>query len=210
MKKVFLILCAVIALGSCKKNEVAGDNGCISQRQKKSFGLNPADSLAALQLLNNNHMPTNDIQMERIELRDTINGAHIYQYIAAIQLIKGLPVLSDDFGYNFRDGIYQQTSGKKYTSVSLDTHPTLSLRLLRSLYMAETKKNNNATYSANFKDSCLVARFGYYNLNAGTGNETPNIIKAWAVTPKNADYPVGIFRDDNGNTIIYNTGIVSF
>ncbi|HJP63224.1 MAG TPA: hypothetical protein VJ844_07255 [Mucilaginibacter sp.] len=210
MKKVFLIMVALVAFVSCKKNEVAGDNGCISQRQNKSFGLNTADSLAALQLLTNNHMPTNDIQMERIELRDTINGTHIYQYIAAIQLIKGLPVLSDDFGYNFRDGIYQQTSGKKYTSVSLNTHPTLSLRLLRSLYMAEVKKNNNATYSANFKDSCLVARFGYYNLNAGTGNETPDIIKAWAVTPKNADYPVAIFRDDNGNTIIYNTGIVTF
>lgn len=214
MKNLFLILFALAVLASCKKNDITGDNGCISQRQTQSFRLDPADSLAALQLLQNNHIATNDIEMEYINLRDTItnaeNGTHVYQYIAAIQLIKGLPVLSDDFGYHFLDGVYQHTSGKKYASVPLDTHSTLSLPLLRGLYMAELKKNTSAEVYNGFRDSCLVARFGYYNLNAGTGNETPAIVKAWAVRPKNTEYPLVIFRDDNRQKIIYFSGIVLY
>lgn len=214
MKNVFLILITVAVLASCKKNDITGDNGCISQRQKQSFGLNPADSLAALQLLQNNHMATNDIEMEYINLRDTItnpeDGTHVYQYIAAIQLIKGLPVLSDDFGYHFLNGVYQHTSGKRYDSVPLDTHSTLSLPLLRSLYMTELKKNTTAEAYNGFRDSCLVARFGYYNLNAGTGNETQEMVKAWAVRPKNTEYPVAIFRDDDRQKIVYFSGVVLY
>lgn len=76
--------------------------------------------------------------------------------------------------------------------------------------MAELKKNTSAEVYNGFRDSCLVARFGYYNLNAGTGNETPAIVKAWAVRPKNTEYPLVIFRDDNRQKIIYFSGIVLY
>ena len=65
--------------------------------------------------------------------------------------------------------------------------------------------------AAAFKDSCLTAQFGYYDLNvddtALVNDHTPNFIKAWSVKPAHSAYPQILFRDDNGAMILYNPGI---
>jgi hypothetical protein len=139
----------------------------------------------------------------------TTNGSiTIHQSLSAIQYINGLPIISYDFGYLFKNNILQETTGKIYSSINLDTRSTQTLPRLRELYIAEVGKNAIANNATKLEDSCLVAQFGYYDLNATINNSTPNFVKAWGVTPKHAPYPQVFFRDDNGKTILYNGGFI--
>jgi hypothetical protein len=71
---------------------------------------------------------------------------------------------------------------------------------------AGDKQGLNSTY----RDSCVTAQFGYYDLNAGTGNESTKLTKAWRVGLKNNVYPIAIFRYDNGQLIAFDSGIRTF
>lgn len=210
--KLYIALSALLIFASCQKNGVPIDNGCISLIKRQNFRITATDSAAAVKLLKQNNIPynDNDLQFEYIR-SDTviINGStNIFQNIFAIQYLNGLPVLSYDFGYAFKDGAFQQITGKRYNGVNLDTHSTQILPRLRKLYITEVNKNSNNAVS--FKDSCLVATFGYYDLNATNNNSTSAFVKAWRVMPKNSPYPQAFFRDDNGQTITYYGGVVLF
>jgi hypothetical protein len=207
MKKIYWVLFSSLAFASCQKNDLPIDNGCISQIKRQNFQIISADSVAAVNLLKQNNLPFNDLQFEyiRVDTAKNNGSTDIFQNIFGIQFINGLPILSYDFGYAFKDGVFQEITGKKYNGVNLDTHSTQTLPRLRELYLTEVNKNthNLSTY----KDSCVVAEFGYYDLNATTNNSTPNFVKAWSVTPKHARYPQVFFRNDNGGTIVYYGGL---
>jgi len=217
MKKIYLITIAILALTSCKKGEqLPGDNGCISQIERQNFGVTASDSIAAVQLLKQNNLPTNDLVLEYVH-NDTITytvPSYINQYVFGIQYINGLAILSYDFGYTFKNGVFKEVTGARYSVVNLDTHPTQHLPQLRALYISEISKNRGSDIAAAFKDSCVLAQFGYYDLNVDfnvpVNDHTPNFVKAWSVKPKHAPYPQVIFRDDNGKTIVYNGGPVLF
>jgi hypothetical protein len=212
MKKIYHALFALLVFVSCKKSDLPVDNGCISQVRRQNFGLTGTDSLFAVKLLKQNNIPYNDVQFEYVN-SDTVTISvvtNIYQHISAIQYLKGLPVLSYDFGYSFKNGVFQEITGTKYNSVNLDTRAALSLPRLRELYMTEINKNSSAAIAAGFKDSCLVAEFGFYDLNGGPNPHTPSFVKAWRVMPKHASYPLGFFRDDSSQTIAYYTGLIEF
>jgi hypothetical protein len=204
-------------LTSCKKGEqLPGDNGCISQIERQNFGVTASDSIAAVQLLKQNNLPTNDLVLEYVH-NDTITytvPSYINQYVFGIQYINGLAILSYDFGYTFKNGVFKEVTGARYSVVNLDTHPTQHLPQLRALYISEISKNRGSDIAAAFKDSCVLAQFGYYDLNVDfnvpVNDHTPNFVKAWSVKPKHAPYPQVIFRDDNGKTIVYNGGPVLF
>jgi hypothetical protein len=212
MKKIYYALFALLVFVSCKKNDLPVNNGCISQVRRQNFGLTSTDSLFAVKLLKQNNMPYNDVQFEYVHSDTvTISGVtNVYQHISAIQYLKGLPVLSYDFGYSFKNGVFQEITGTKYNSVNLDTRATLSLPRLRELYMTEINKNSSVAIAAGFKDSCLVAEFGFYDLNGGPNPHMPNFVKAWSIRPKHAVYPLGFFRDDNGQKIAYYRGLIEF
>lgn len=206
MKKIYCVLFALLVFASCQKNDVQVDNGCISRAKRQNFKITAADSVAVVNLLIQNNLPYNDLQFEYVRF-DTVknNGSiNVNQYIFGIQYINGLPILSYDFGYSLKDGVFQEITGKRYNGINLDTHSTQTLPRLRELYLAEVNKNTNN--SSTYKDSCVVAEFGYYDLNATTNNSTPNFVKAWSVTPKHAFFPQVFFRDDNGKTIVYYGG----
>jgi hypothetical protein len=207
MKKAYyFVLLIVIAFNSCKKNDLSGDNGCIS-RIKKHY-VSASDSLAAIQLLKQNNLPYTNLTFEYVLLNDTVNDPVTpYQHVVAHQNFNGLPILSSEFGYHFQGGVYKSTTGTIYGPINLNNHSSLSLPVLRKLYLDEVKKNS--ANIATFKDSCLVAEFGYYNLNE-TINTTPNFVKAWRVTPSKNNFPLVYFRDDNGKTISFFSGIVLY
>lgn len=214
MNKIYLIAIVILVLTSCKKGEqLPIDNGCISQVGKKHFNVSSADSLTAVKLLQQNNLPYSNLSFERVILDDTIKntlGSYIYQHIFVMQNFNGLSLLSNDIGYHFRDGVLFSSSGTVYSSINLDNRPSLSLPRLRKLYLTEVGQDGYFKLSANFKDSCLVAELGYYDLNAGISNSSPHFVKVWSVTPKGLSYPLGIFRDDNAQTISYFDGIETF
>jgi len=205
MKKIYLIIVLAVAFVSCKKSgQLPGDNGCITQIKRENFNINPPDSLTAVHLFQQNKLSYSNLSFVRIILNDTV-GEHVYQHIFATQVFNGFEVMSGDAGYHFLDGVYQSTLGKVYSSVNLDNRPHLSLVQLRALYMSETidKQGISVTY----RDSCLTAQFGYYDLNAGTGNESTNMVKAWRIEIKGNIYPTAVLRDDNGGLIAFDNGI---
>ena len=208
MKKIYFAIVLSLIFYSCTKTgTLPNDNGCITQIKRANYNIKSADSLAAIHLFQQNNMNYSNLSFERIILNDTIGG-HIYQHIFATQNFNGLQIMSGNAGYHFLDGVYQSTSGKIYSSVSLDSHAHLSLSQLTSLYMSESidKEGLNPSY----RDSCLTAQFGYYDLNAGTGNEATNMVKAWRIELKNNTYPIAIFNDNNGQLIAYDSGIRTF
>jgi hypothetical protein len=209
MKKIYVVLFALLVFVACKKNELPGDNGCISRITRHY--VTGADSSAAAKLFQQNNIAYNNLSFQTIILNDTarnVGGTDIYQHIFSIQHINGLPVLSDVIEYTFKNGVYFSLTGTSYNSINLSSHPFLSLPQLRKLYLNERAKNGYTADS--FRDTCLVAEFGYYNLNAGTNNPATNFVKAWTVMPKNSYYPFATIRDDNAQTINYSSGIVFF
>jgi hypothetical protein len=214
MKKLYCALFAFSIFSACKKSDLTADSGCISQVKRQIFRVTASDSLAAVQLLKENNLPTTDLELEYV-YNDTITytvPSYINQYVFGVQYINGLAILSYDFGYTFKNGVFKEVTGARYSAVNLDTRSTQHLPQLRELYITEISKNRGSNIAAAFKDSCMVAQFGYYDLNVDfnvpTNDHTPNFVKAWSVKPKHTTYPQVVFRDDNGKTIIYNGGPV--
>lgn len=207
MKNICYLLFLVLLCAACKKKNITpADSGCITQIQRRSFYLKPADSIKAYNLLTRNHLPTDNLEIEYLIDSVRVNGVlNTNQSIYAVQYLNGLPILSSDFGYLFKGGVYQQTDGLLYNNLMVDTHVKLSLQQVRSLFLEEVTKNGGATAAANLAGGCLEAQFGYYNLNAlsATAYMVPNFVMVWCVTPKNQQYPEVFIRDDNGGVVAY-------
>jgi hypothetical protein len=210
MRKSHYALLALLLFAACRKYDLPVDNGCISRIARQNFMVKSNDSAVAVNLLKQNNIPYSDLQFEYINFDTVKNNSvtNIFQNVFAIQFINNLPVLSFDMGYTFKNGVFQQFSGKRYSGINLDTRSQQLLPRLRELYIAAVGKNTSSDNAAKLKDSCLVAEFGYYDLNGNVDNSTPNFVKAWSVSPKSAPYPQVFFRDDNGNMILYNGGFV--
>lgn len=208
MKRIYLIAVSVLLFTACKKsNQPPRDSGCISQIKRQNFNIKSADSVSAIQWLKQNNIPYNDLQLEYISSYEVSTGdtPGTYQSVFVIQQVNGLPILSGDIGYQFKNSILKTTSGVKYGAINLNIVSSLQLMQLRTAYLAEVTKHNS-TLASGFKDSCLVAQFGYYDLNANT-TQPPNFVKAWLVAPQKSFYPKAIFQDGSGKIINYNSGI---
>ncbi|HZX60026.1 MAG TPA: hypothetical protein VFE54_14925 [Mucilaginibacter sp.] len=209
MKNVFLILFVAVLLAACKKSDLPGDNGCISQVKRINFDIKSSDSVTAIALLEQNGIAHSDLQLSFVALDTVKTGPNtgIYQNVFTDQFINGLPVLSGHIWYQFKNNVLESTTGQRYNSSSLSGGSSLSLSQLRELFLKATAKNNAAV---SFKDSCLVAQFGYYDLNAVSGG-APHLVKAWSVTLRNYNaYPRAFFQDDSGATILYDDGPVLY
>ena len=209
MKNLYYLSFIFIAFAACKKSDLPGDNGCISQVKRINFGIKSADSVTAIALLKQNAIAYSNLQLSFVALDTVTEGPNtgIYQNVFAVQSLNGLPVLSEHIWYQFKNNTLQSTTGQRYNSGGASGGSTLSLPKLRELFLNAAAKNN---FAVSFKDSCLVAQFGYYDLNALSGG-APNLVKAWSVTPRDYNaYPQVFFRDDNGATILYGGGPVLF
>ncbi len=210
MKKIYLIIFVALAFASCKKNDqqLPGDSGCITRIKHQNFGIKSTDSVTAIQLLKQNHIPYNDVQIEYFSSYVVPTGevnAGTYESVFVIQQINGLPVLSGEIWYQFTNNVLQTTTGTRYNEINLSNSSSLQLAQLRAAYLAEVTKHNSTT-ATQLKDSCLVAQFGYYDLNVNV-NSTPNFVKAWLVKPQHSLYPQVTLQDGSGKTINYNGGI---
>ena len=214
MKKIYgILILGLLAFAACRKNDnIPADSGCINRIHRVDYHVSAADSLAAISTLQQNKITYGDLDLEYVSTY-TVGDTAFFQSIFLIQEVNGLPVLSGDLWYQFKKGVLQTVTGTRYKDISLDTHPTRTLPQLRAAYLAAVDKykyGSNIISDAPFsvKDSCVVAEFGYYDLNATTNGAPPNIVKAWSVSPTPGSYPQVFFRDDNGKLILYNGGPV--
>ncbi len=206
-----LVLFALLIFSACQKGaELPADNGCISQISQQNYSIKSADSVSSIQLMKQNGIPCDDIQLEYVASYSVPEGdnAGNYQSVFVIQLINRLPILSSTIWYQFKNGTLISTTGTRYTAVRLDTHPAFRPADLRAIFLSEVQKHN-APMASSFRDSCLVAQFGYYDLNALSGG-SPNIVKAWVITTSHRQVPQVTVEDGSGTLINYNAGFILF
>lgn len=204
MKNVFIFLFLAVGLASCKKNNNEG--GCISL--KTGINAVSASDQAAIQtLLNNNHLTANNqvfVFYTVIEPPTAGPAGITYQTAESIQVRNNLPIFMSTLTYQFTNGVFKELDGKQFGKVNLDTRPSLNLSILRQLYLSEINKQG---IDQSFKDSCLVAQFGYFNTHFNTMDTTTNIVKAWDVHPAHSQYPTCYINDVTGGTLYYDDGI---
>jgi hypothetical protein len=127
------------------------------------------------------------------------------------QYANGLRIFTGDMSYVFLENKFDATGGELTSGTSLDTKPHLSLDELRTLFLNSAEMFDGA--GNKFKDTCLSAEFGYYDLNAGISYMPEKLVKAWRVVIKNSEpnsqYPQACYQD-NGTQIYYDNGIRTF
>jgi hypothetical protein len=216
MKKLNLILVALLALAACKKdNTGTPSNGTITPATKiigqsvADINFSAQDSLTSLNLMKENNLSTEGFVFYSYESYNAIdqnNQAGFYQLATAVQVRNGLPVFFYDITFGFDNGKLVGTYPAPQFiagAIALDNKPNLTLQALRDTFI----KTDNAreAYNISIGDSTLVSQLGYYNLNINKMpvGGTPDYIKAWYVHPQHSPWPQGYFRDDTGAPISF-------
>jgi hypothetical protein len=213
MKKAFyylFIAVAILSVTGCKKTSLDTDNGCIT-RVTRDFSINAIDSAADVQLLQQNNIPTSNLVFISPKDNSVITnstGTNIFTVFIALQKANGLLIFNSGVAFHFKNNLYSSTLGQTYNPVlNLGTTPKLSLPQVRKLFI-NAAANNNIYGHVNYTDSCLVAQFGYYDIDLG-GGTGPNIVPAWMVTTSSR-FPIVYIRDDNKTLIAFYFGEPSF
>ena len=217
MKKLQVVfLLTILAITSCSKSKkhILGDDfGCINREVPswRDSKLSAANNAVANDLFQTNGLSSANLWLTRLQY-DTVvlNGAtNYYVYIQAQEFVNGIPVFTSFPGYNFKNGAQELPDMNHLVgSTTLNNYPDLRMSQVRKLYMDQLyAQHYPLDYIAGFKDSCLTATFGYYDMNAGSSNQPVQLTKAWWVHPANSFAPYAFFKDD-GTLIFFGTGLV--
>jgi hypothetical protein len=208
MKNTLLLaLFALITATACHKSKLNDDNGCIQRIQTAPGFANTitaADYADITALFTQNSLNYSNLRFYNIYRGSyqSYRGTDSEISVSAYQYVNGLAVFSSDRAFNFTTFDPPFVSGPEVASVPLDTVATMKLPHLRAIFMTISN-------AARYKDSCLIAEFGYFDLNRGSSGTAPRIIKCWRVSSPNTLFPYAIIADD-GPIIDYQNGIVIF
>lgn len=190
----------------CKK-QLLEDKGCTNRiiiPVTSHQSLTDSDYNFINSLFISNEIRTDNYRYTSLRF-NSLNG-YKYTIVCITQYINGLPVFIQNLNYVFVNRTIQHSTGHVINGTSLDSKSALTLRQLRKLFIDDIESFNGK--GNQYKDSCFNAEFGYYNLNADTGNESIKLIKAWHVTPKFSSYPEAYYQDNSGKRIYYFDGII--
>jgi hypothetical protein len=124
------------------------------------------------------------------------------------QYTNGLRIFRGQMSFLFKNNVYEFTVSEPTKGTDLNTKPRLTTGQLRYLFLGHIEEFDHA--GDLYKDSCFKAEFGYFNVNAGIGYAPEKLVKAWRVLPKNANYPLACYQDDDGKFLGYDNGIRYF
>jgi hypothetical protein len=213
---VFLI---ALTLSACNKDnttpakQLPEDPGCIEKltipvTSHGALSNSDYNLISSLFIANGINRPNFRYTRTYRDSVQTYNGTYDFRNVYIIQYTNGLPIFTESLNYLFKNGRFNSYAGNLTNGSSLNTTPALSLGQLRKLFIDDIElfDHNGSQY----KDSCFKAEFGYFNLNAGTGNAAENLVKAWHLTPKSNSYPEAYYEDGSGKRIYYFNGIQTF
>jgi len=221
MKRFLHILSITsMVLLSCNKGDMIKleeDNGCIERRilRVDQHGVSIADIVTINNLFISNNIDINKYRYYKYD-HDSVQtyfppfARFDSKLVRVDQYANELRIFNAGRIFIFKNDVIDHIGGNATNGTSLNTNPKLKIAQVRKLFIDAIEQYDHK--GSQYKDTCLSAEFGYYNLNAGTGNSTEVLIKAWRVTRKNstypAEYPVAYFRDDDGKLIYYFNGII--
>lgn len=209
MNKILYCLIIVALSVSCtKETNLLEDNRCSSLVID-----NPATQLLSDQkldtikyLFNKNHLRTTSLQFFNYQESRGYQNI-LFKYIVAYQFVNGLKVFTDYRGFEFgKNDSLVFMDGDTILSLNLPKKPRLSLFQVRAIFSNAINTDGYKLYSS-MQDSCMNMEFGYYDLNAGTGNIIHKYTTAWKINPKNREYPYAFIDDLNVRLIYYDNGI---
>ena len=218
INKITLIVMLSL-LFSCKKEmddlsmQNGVDNGCIerniilvTQHSISPLNIQLVNALFTKNRIDNNKLRYYQYTNDSFQTYFPPYTKFDQKLIRADQYANGVRLFEYNVVYNFKDDIFDFANGIVNETITLNTNPKQTLVRLRKLYISDLEQFNQK--GASYKDSCLKAEFGYYELNSGAGNDKKIWVKAWKVTPQNTDYPQGYYQDENGSRIAYSDGII--
>jgi hypothetical protein len=189
------------------------DNGCIDKvsvpvTSHGTLSDSDYDLISSLFISNGISKPNFRYTRTYRDSVQTYNGTYDFRNVHIIQYANGLPIFTETLNYSFRNGIFDSHSGSLTNGTKLNTRPALRLAQLRKLFIDDIESFDHN--SSQYRDSCFNAEFGYFNLNAGTGSSSENLVKAWHLTLKSNLYPEAYYHDKSGKRIYYFNGIETF
>lgn len=215
--RFFTAMAFILGLSSCtKSNDInipEKGNGCIEKLTipVTSHGTLSNSDYSLIDLLfiaNGIRNPHYRYTRTYRDSTQVYNGIYDFRNVYIIQYNNGLPIFTETLNYLFKNGVFDSYVGRITGGTNLNSTPKLTLAQLRKLFIDDIELFDYK--GSQFKDSCISAEFGYFNLNAGTGNNGENLVKAWHLTPKFSSFPEAYYQDIGGQRIYYSDGIETF
>ncbi len=209
MKYLIIILFFCSILIACKKQDTAPDNGCIELPDLSKTSLSQQDINKVNAFLQANNITGTFIAQ-------SYKADSVYTYgkpgywnlnykMSGYQFINNLPVLNGLIFWQDRANIKQYgIFPRLYNSINLDPTAQFKAADIRIAYLSILEKLHdpflalpNAPYAGkNYKDSCLIIKYGYYDKSAkGNYLDPPNMVKAWEISPKSGTPLIRISDD---------------
>lgn len=221
MKSALLLL--IILFSACTKagndTQPVEDNGCIERIivPVNGHSIDKADIPVVQNLFLNNRIDDSKFRYYHF-FHDSVQtyfppySKFDIKSVVVEEYTNGLGILNSSLGFQFNNNIFNIKSGTATHGTTLNTTPRLTLVQLRKLFIDDVELFDHK--AAQYKDTCLKAEFGYYDLNIGSANASENLIKAWKVTPLSTiypgEYPIAYYKDENSALIYYDNGIIVF
>ncbi len=198
MKK-FPVLLILISLISCEDSKYCTDiiTGIPDQNLINESDLNTVKSL-----FGTIGMSLDNFLVYRLQ-NDQLGHKHVRCY----QYVNNLQVFTDDVIFHFdAQNKYYLLSGEIISGINISSDPKMSRNDVVKLFLGLA--DDDSQYTGNsMKDECFQCEIGYYDLNAGTGNETHNFKLAWKIQREDSEYPFAYINDTDKSKIYYDNGI---
>lgn len=215
MKQYIVLFASSLLIWSCQKqtadNVAAG--GCVERIVIPVSGhsINAADISLVNKLFLNNHIDNSKFRYYQYihQVLSTPSSNVDDKIVKVDEYTNDLRIFAGQLTFDFKEDVFNFKGGYPTNGTLLNTSANLALPKLRGLFTGNIEQFDGR--GAYYRDSCFKAEFGYFNLNAGTGDPAEKLVKAWRITLKNSvypsEYPQAYYQDENAGLIYYDNGI---
>ena len=190
--------------------------GCIERKivPVHVHGISAADAASADDLFKSNHIDNSKYRYYQLLHNSVQTYFPPYEefdetVVKVDEYANGLRIFTAQLNFGFKNNVFSFESGEPTKGTALNTIPQRSLAALRKAFIDNCEQYDHN--ESQFKDSCLSAELGYFNINFATGNTKENLVKAWRITLKGSvypsEYPQACYNDETGRLIYYDNGI---
>ncbi len=210
---LIFIFIFILIFNSCKKNNNDYNKNCFNIIiDNSSIQLVSSQDFDTIKyLFQKNNLSYKNLQFYHY-VKDDVTKIKTRQ-ASCYQYVNNLKVFLYGLMFEFTDNdSLRLLSGHKIANINLRSTPIMYRNQVRDTYIKAVNSDSLLTGFLSIKDTvakeCLKVEFGYYDLNAGSGDTTKNFTTAWKINPDNNDFPYAYINDLNGKLIYYFDGII--
>lgn len=134
---------------------------------------------------------------------DQLGGKHVKCY----QYVNNIKIFSDEIIFHFdSQNRFTSLSGEIISTIDINSVPKMSKNDVVKLFL-ELVDEDGRFSSRSLKNECIQCEIGYYDLNAGTSNQTHNFKLTWKIRGEDSVYPFAYINDTDKSKIYYDNGV---